>query len=115
MLQAIDITLPDGYTPVLIHGAQGRDRLRYENGVFQARRSGERRTREDLIETAHNDPGCLSPNVLLRPVIEAALFPTVAYMAGPGELEYLPDATPLYQRLGVAAQTPMPRWSGMLV
>jgi bacillithiol synthase len=30
----------------------------------------------------------LSANVLLRPVIERALLPTVAYVAGPGELAY---------------------------
>jgi uncharacterized protein YllA (UPF0747 family) len=57
----------------------------------------------------------LSPNVLLRPVVEAALWPTVAYMAGPGELGYLPDAAPLYRALDVTPQTPVPRWSGMLV
>src|SRR2546425_9633941 len=47
-----------------------------------------------------------SPNVLLRPVIEAALLPTLAYAAGPAELKYLPDAAPLYDLLGVARQAP---------
>lgn len=115
LVQAIDVTLPDGYSPVLVHGSQGRDRLQYGEGRFRARRSGESGTVADIEELAKTDPGCLSPNVLLRPVIEAALFPTVAYAAGPGELEYLPDAAPLYQRLGVTAQTPVPRWSGVLV
>ena len=115
LLQAIDVTLPDGYSPVLIHGAQGRDRLRRSDAGFQARRSGEHGTLEDMLEIARTDPGCLSPNVLLRPVIEAALFPTVAYLAGPGELQYLPEAALLYQRLGVTPQTPVPRWSGVLV
>jgi uncharacterized protein YllA (UPF0747 family) len=53
--------------------------------------------------------------VLLRPAVEAALFPTVAYCAGPGELGYLPDAAPCYAALGVEAQTPVPRWSGLLL
>ena len=115
LLKAVDFTLPDGFSPVLIHGAQGRDRLKNDAGVFRARRSGEQAMRGDLDEIARTDPGCLSPNVLLRPVIEAALFPTVAYLAGPGELEYLPEAAPLYKLLGVTPQTPVPRWSGMLV
>ncbi len=115
LLKALDVTLPDGYSPVLMHGAQGRDRLRHEKGTLQARRSGETATLADIEDLAAKDPEDLSPNVLLRPVIEAALFPTVAYAAGPGELEYLPEATPLYQRLGVTPQTPVPRWSGVLV
>ena len=115
LLKVADFTLPDGFTPVLIAGSQGRDRLRHDSGQWQARRSGEHASFADLEEVAETDPGDLSPNVLLRPVIEAALFPTVAYMAGPGELEYLPQAAPLYQRLGVTAQAPVPRWSGVLV
>jgi len=53
--------------------------------------------------------------VLLRPVVESALLPTVAYVAGPGELRYLVLTPPVYARLGVARQLPMPRWSGVLV
>ena len=53
--------------------------------------------------------------MLLRPVVEAALWPTVAYAAGPGELEYLVDAEALYANLGVERQTPVPRWSGVLI
>jgi len=60
-------------------------------------------------------PERLSPNVLLRPAVEAALFPTIAYVGGPGEMEYLPDAAPLFARLGVTAPAPVPRWSGLIV
>jgi uncharacterized protein YllA (UPF0747 family) len=50
-------------------------------------------------------------------VVEAVLFPTVAYVAGPGELGYLPDAAPLYEVAGdgVTPQTPVPRWSGLIL
>ena len=53
--------------------------------------------------------------MLLRPVVEAALWPTVAYAAGPGELEYLADTEALYANLAVERQTPVPRWSGVLI
>lgn len=111
LLRALDVTLPDGLSPVLVEGSAGRDRLR----ASVTRRSGERFTPEALKRIAAESPEQLSPNVLLRPVIEAALFPTVAYTAGPGELEYLPDAAPLYAHLGVTPQTPVPRWSGFVV
>jgi len=48
-------------------------------------------------------------------VIEAALFPTVAYVGGPGEMEYLPEAAPLFEVLGVAPQAHVPRWSGLII
>jgi uncharacterized protein YllA (UPF0747 family) len=79
------------------------------------RRSGERFTRADLEQIAAESPERLSPNVLLRPAVEAALFPAVAYAGGPAEMEYLPDAAPLFARLSVTAPTPLPRWSGLIV
>ncbi len=117
LLRALDVQLPDGLSPVLVEGSAGRDRLRSSGGGDDpvTRRSGERFTPEALKRIAAESPERLSPNVLLRPVIEAALFPTVAYAAGPGELEYLPDAAPLYAQLGVTPQTPVPRWSGFLL
>src|SRR5437773_1862081 len=71
--------------------------------------------RAALERLAREAPERLSPNVLLRPVIEAALLPTLAYAAGPAELKYLADAAPLYELLGVARQAPVPRWSGLIV
>jgi uncharacterized protein YllA (UPF0747 family) len=116
VLKALSVTLPDGLTPVLVEASAGRDRLRSDGHRFVTRRSGEHFTGTELAErVAAAAPERLSPNVLLRPVVEAALFPTVAYAAGPGELEYLRDAAPLYGALDVQPQTPVPRWSGVLV
>ena len=53
--------------------------------------------------------------MLLRPVVESAALPTVAYVAGPGELTYLAQSAPLYAALDVVPQTPVARWSGVLV
>jgi uncharacterized protein YllA (UPF0747 family) len=116
VLRALAVTLPDGYTPVFVDATQGRDRLQADGTGFVTRRSGERFTRADLERIAGESPERLSPNVLLRPVIEAALLPTVAYAAGPAELTYLRDAAPLYEAVGgVARQPPVPRWSGVIV
>jgi bacillithiol synthase len=57
----------------------------------------------------------LSPNVLLRPVAERAILPTVAYVAGPGELAYVAQATAVADALGAERPLAVPRWSGMIV
>ena len=53
----------------------------------------------------------LSPNVLLRPVVERALLPTVAYMAGPGELAYFAQVSAVADALSVAVPLALPRTS----
>lgn len=57
----------------------------------------------------------LSPNVLLRPVIERALLPTVAYAAGPGELAYFAQVSAVAHVLDVPQPLAVPRWSGTII
>lgn len=85
--------------------------------VFQ--RSGARRVRvaraHAAVTAAAAEAGALSPNVLLRPVMERFLLPTVAYVAGPGELAYFAQVSAVAGALGVAAPLAVPRWSGTLI
>ncbi len=111
----VPVPVGDGATPVMIEGTLGRDRLLLDGDSFVARRSGGVWTLAELGEVAQTDPERLSPNVLSRPVMEAALLPTLAYVAGPGELRYLPQSQPLYDRLDVFPQVPFPRWSGRVI
>ncbi len=111
------ITAGDGATLVFLEAARGRDRLvRVAPERFTTRRSGESFTSAHLFEMLDAAPERFSANVLLRPVVEAALLPTVAYVAGPGEARYLREqAHAIYPLLGVTPQAVVPRWSGTLV
>lgn len=53
----------------------------------------------------------LSPNVLLRPVVERALLPTVAYLAGPGEMAYFAQVGAVATALSAAMPLALPRTS----
>jgi uncharacterized protein YllA (UPF0747 family) len=57
----------------------------------------------------------LSPNVLLRPVVERWMLPTAAYVAGPGELSYFAQSSAVADALGVPAPLAVPRWSTTIV
>ena len=59
--------------------------------------------------------GTLGANVLLRPVVEHTLLPTMAYLAGPGEFAYFAQIAPVARVLQVACPVAVPRWSGQIV
>ena len=50
------------------------------------------------------EPGRYSTSAYLRPVLQGALLPTLAYVAGPGEFKYHLQLRPLFDHLKV----PMP-------
>jgi bacillithiol biosynthesis cysteine-adding enzyme BshC len=61
-------------------------------------------TLAELAEEAKSSPGRFSPNVLLRPIVQDTLFPTICYVAGPNELAYLGQLREVYAHFN----TPMP-------
>src|SRR4029079_3921352 len=56
-----------------------------------------------------------SPNVLLRPIYQDALFPTVAYVGGPSEISYFAQLAPVYARGGLPMPVIYPRTSVTLL
>ena len=58
------------------------------------------------------ESGTLGANVLLRPVLERSLLPTLTYLAGPGELAYFAQVSPIASALGAPAPVVSPRWAG---
>ncbi|HSE51097.1 MAG TPA: bacillithiol biosynthesis BshC, partial [Gemmatimonadales bacterium] len=109
------VPVGDGATLGFLDGSLGRDRLVGRGSGFQTRRGKASFSEAELARIAREEPGRLSGNVLLRPALESALLPTVAYVAGPGELRYLALAEPVYRQLGIPRQLPVPRWSGLLL
>ncbi len=107
----LQVPLFDDATNVFLEGANGRERIFRDGGAFRLRGSGERLTLREIQDRAEGDPSVLSPNVLLRPVIESALLPTVAYVAGPGEVAYLPQTIPVFRGHGVERPIVHPRVS----
>ena len=57
----------------------------------------------------------LSPNVLLRPVVESAVFPTLAYVAGPGEMAYFAQLRDYFEAIGIRMPVVHPRFGATVV
>lgn len=68
-----------------------------------------------LQQQLSDDPGSFSANVLLRPVVEDYLLPTLAYVGGPSEVAYFAQAAVVYQELLGRVTPILPRFSATLV
>ncbi len=88
-----------GRTLVFTTGTDGRHRVRV--------REAEAMVGADSAE--------LSPNVLLRPVMERAILPTVAYVGGPAEIAYFAQVSAVADELDAKRPLIVPRWAGVIV
>ena len=93
----------------------GRERLARENGGWTLRASERRLSEAEVASLLEKHPERFSPNVVLRPVVESAVFPTLAYVGGPGEVRYLGQTGCLFEAHGVGMPLVYPRLSVLLV
>jgi uncharacterized protein YllA (UPF0747 family) len=96
---------------LFLEGPAGRERLYRQNGGFRLRASGEQLSAAQIRERVASDPRALSPNVLLRPVVESALFPTLSYVGGPGEIAYFGQLRDYFSAHGIEMPVVFPRWA----
>ena len=106
------VQLPDdGLALFQVDGC--RRPIRLQEGLFVV---GEERYEPDtLVKQATDQPGGFSPNVLLRPVVQDSIFPTICYVAGPSELAYLGQLRGVYEHFRVPMPLMYPRASATLV
>lgn len=88
------------------------------NGV--ARQAGfrigqETISREELLRRIEAEPQHFSANVLLRPVVQDYLLPTLAYTGGPAECAYFAQAAVVYDKVLGRITPAVPRFSATLV
>jgi bacillithiol biosynthesis cysteine-adding enzyme BshC len=104
---------PDGVNCFLLD--RGRHPMVREAAGFRLRDSGKLIPAGELLRLAQEEPERFSPNVALRPIVQDALFPTIAYIAGPGELAYFAQLRPVYEAFGVPMPLLIPRATLTLV
>jgi bacillithiol synthase len=66
-------------------------------------------SREQLVELAEENPAYLSNNVVTRPLMQEWLFPTVAFIAGPGEISYWAELKLVFEHFNIKMPPIVPR------
>jgi bacillithiol biosynthesis cysteine-adding enzyme BshC len=97
----------------LFHLDGGRRAIRQQDGHFIV--GDQSFQAAALVQRAIEQPAGFSPNVLLRPVVQDTLFPTICYVAGPNELAYLGQLRGVYEHFGVPMPLMYPRASATLL
>jgi bacillithiol synthase len=76
--------------------------------------SAEKLSASELMARIHDTPENFSPNVLLRPVVQDYLLPTLAYAGGSAEAAYFAQAGAVYETLLGRVTPIVPRFSATL-
>jgi bacillithiol biosynthesis cysteine-adding enzyme BshC len=97
------------------HGRE-REAIRVtDSGSFRLAVSGQELSGSKLLALIRNRPADVSPGVLLRPLMQDHLFPTVAYVGGPAEVAYWAQVYALYPLFDVEPPAVAPRAGATLL
>jgi bacillithiol synthase len=109
------VSTADGASNLMLIDTHGRDRLLRTPRGWVTRRQRRAMAEAELLDRIDADPDSFSPNVLLRPVVENAVFPTIAYVAGPAELSYFAQIGCLFEAHGILPPVVVPRPSVLVL
>jgi bacillithiol biosynthesis cysteine-adding enzyme BshC len=111
------VHISEDYFPLFIEEESGaRTALRRkDDGTLVTREGMSTLDERELLQIADDHPERLSPGVLLRPVVQDFLFPTLAYFAGAAEIAYFAQGSGAYEILGRVAPTVYHRQSFSLI
>jgi bacillithiol biosynthesis cysteine-adding enzyme BshC len=88
----------------IFYADRERRTIQWKDGAWSIKGAGPSLRKEELLARAKEKPFLFSPNVLLRPVYQDALLPTVAYVGGQAEIAYFAQLKGVYE----AFRLPMP-------
>ncbi|WP_046175139.1 bacillithiol biosynthesis cysteine-adding enzyme BshC [Domibacillus indicus] len=107
-----------GFTPAIETGVQPanlfliekgeRYLLERENGLFVSK-SGRKYTEADLLQLLEESPESFSNNVVTRPLMQEWLFPTLSFIAGPGEIAYWAELKGAFEHFEMNMPPVVPR------
>ena len=106
----LQVPILEGGVNLFLESAAGRERIYRQDGRFRLRASGTELSADEVRSRQAEDPSVLSPNVLLRPVVESLIFPTLSYVGGPGEMAYFAQLGAYFDAHGLEMPIVYPRF-----
>ena len=94
------VHVTDNFSLLFVNVNGQRRALRMREGQFVTAQ-GDSYSADELLAQLERQPETISANVLLRPIMEDALLPTVAYVGGPSELAYFAQAGVIYRHIQI--------------
>jgi bacillithiol biosynthesis cysteine-adding enzyme BshC len=80
-----------------------------EKDLFVGKNGSIALSKAELVEIAAGEPSKLSNNVVTRPLAQEWLFPTLAFIAGPGEIAYWAELKLVFEHFGLKLPPIVPR------
>jgi bacillithiol biosynthesis cysteine-adding enzyme BshC len=117
--QQVKVTASSVLLFVLQRGARTPIHRRDAGGtpefVIGSDAGAEKLSQAELLNRISSNPELFSPNVLLRPIVEDYLLPTLAYTGGAAETAYFAQAGAVYEALLGRVTPILPRFSATIV
>ncbi|WP_282154669.1 bacillithiol biosynthesis cysteine-adding enzyme BshC [Cytobacillus gottheilii] len=80
-----------------------------ESALFSDKEQTIQFSLEELLQVAEESPEKLSNNVVTRPITQELLFPTLAFIAGPGEIAYWAELQQAFRHFSIQMPPLVPR------
>ncbi len=107
------IDLSDQAANLFYYDEKYKDRVllefEQEEGQFFGKNGMVRFSVDELLQIAAEFPTKLSNNVVTRPITQELLFPTLAFIAGPGEIAYWAELKEAFERFSLKMPILVPR------
>jgi bacillithiol biosynthesis cysteine-adding enzyme BshC len=119
-LKTVEQLAASGYSPQvslrrdrlnLFYVQTQRYTLEQRDGAYASTEGAIRLSRDELLKNLRQHPEWFSPNVMLRPLMQDFLLPTVAYVAGPAEIAYFAQFSGAYEAFSIPMPAIFPRQS----
>ncbi|WP_018664087.1 bacillithiol biosynthesis cysteine-adding enzyme BshC [Heyndrickxia acidiproducens] len=99
---ALNLFYYDGHERILLEYNRAKNGFSGKNGrVFF--------TKAELLALCSSKPEVLSNNVVTRPLMQEWLFPTLAFIGGPGEIAYWGELKQVFEQFGFSMPPLVPR------